>query len=68
MEEDVVDENDYQLSVNGECAKNCKQCAVEIKSKKNSFSDEEYNKIIDEYNSIINEWKFELRNDINNHH
>ena len=39
-----------------------------IKSKKNSFSDEEYNKIIDEYNSIINEWKFELRNDINNHH
>lgn len=35
MEEDVVDENDYQLSVNGECAKNCKQCAVEIKSKKN---------------------------------
>lgn len=33
--EDVDDENDYQLSVNGECAKNCKQCAVEIKSKKN---------------------------------
>ncbi len=33
--EDVDDENDYQLSVNGECAKNCKQCAVEIKIKKN---------------------------------
>ena len=31
--EDVDDENDYELSVNGECTKNCKQC-TESRNKK----------------------------------
>lgn len=38
-----------------------------INEKKESFSDEEYNNIIDEYDDILNEWEIELREDTDNY-